>query len=310
MPDARMLGDFLRCRCRPTAVFVVLALLSMWSFNVHAELFFRSLQLSNGQASWSGIKKYSNAADISPAERGVSRASQPADEVRVYLSGEITRQDLDSAVVMVGLIQAGRQRLNGNTLWLSSYGGDIDAGMDLARLIRKWGIYTLVDKGERCNSACVFAFMGGERRSVAGQLGIHRPYFPFTQDVPDRAARFRHLQKTLKDFIDELDFPVSLYEAVMLVPPEAVEMVSAADLKRYYLEGISPASEDQVDAAGARRLGLSMFDYLKIKARTPPCAPVDIVYGRCAGNAPQASLRSGVSSGTRSDAGALASAQP
>jgi hypothetical protein len=180
-------------------------------------------------------------------------------------------------------------RAVGNTLWLSSNGGDIDAGMDLGRLLRKWGIFTLVDKGERCLSACVFAFMGGERRSVAGQLGIHRPYFPHTQDLPDRAVRFRHMQKTLKDFIEELDYPVSLYEAVMLVPPETVEMVSPADLKRYYLEGISPASEDQVDASGARRLGLSMFDYLKRKARTPPCAPVDIVYGRCTGDAPQAS---------------------
>jgi hypothetical protein len=155
--------------------------------------------------------------------------------------------------------------------------------MDIGRLLRKSGMYTIVGKDERCVSACVFAFMGGERRSVAGQLGIHRPYFPFTQDAPDRAARFRHLQKTLKDFIEELDFPVSLYEAVMLVPPENVEFVSAADLKRFYLDGISPASEDQVDALGARRLGLSMFEYLKRKAKTPPCTPVEIVYGRCAG---------------------------
>ena len=49
-------------------------------------------------------------------------------------------------------------------------------------------------------------------------------------------------------------------------------MVSAADLKRYYLEGTSPASEDQIDASAARRLGLSMFDYLKRKVKTPPCA--------------------------------------
>ncbi|MBC7919416.1 MAG: hypothetical protein H7Y28_16555 [Rhodoferax sp.] len=273
-----------------------MATLAMWSCQVHAELVFRSLQQTNGQASWSNIKKYSNAADIAYLPSSAGRGSLPTDEVRVYLTGEITRQDLDGAAVMEGLIQRGRQRLNNNTLWLSSGGGDIDVGMDLGRLIRKLGMYTLVDKNDRCMSACVFAFMGGERRSVAGQLGIHRPYFPFTQDLPDRAERFRHLKKTLKDFVEELDFPSSLYEAVMLVPPESFEMISSADLKRFYLEGISPSSEDRVDAAGARRLGISMFDYLKRKARTPACSPLDIVYGRCASNTPEAGLKSGANS--------------
>ena len=71
--------------------------------------------------------------------------------------------------------------------------------------------------------------------------------------------------------VEEMDFPTSLYEAVMLVPPEAMQMLAPADLKRFYLEGISPASEDLADAAAARRLKLSMFDYLKRKAMTPAC---------------------------------------
>lgn len=313
MRDASMPGGALSRHVmtgKRGAAVVVLCLLAMWSFNVRAELMFRSLQQSNGQASWSDLKKYNNPADISPAAEGAGRAPPPVDEVRVYLSGEITRRDLDSAAIMVGLIQSGRQRLNSNTLWLSSNGGDIDVGMDLGRLLRKWRIYTLVDKGQRCDSACVFAFMGGERRSVSGQLGIHRPYFPHTRDVPDRAVRFRHLEKTLKDFVAELDFPASLYEAVMLVPPEAIEIVSPSDLKRYYLDGISPASEDQADASRARRLGLSMFDYLKHKVKSPPCAPVDIVYERCTGDAPNARLSSSLTTGTSANAGAFASVQP
>jgi hypothetical protein len=117
------------------------------------------------------------------------------------------------------------------------------------------------------------------------------------------------MQKTLKEFMEELDFPVALYDAVMLVPPETMEIVSPADLKRYYLEGISPGSEDHVDASGARRLGLSMYDYLKRKARIPPCAPVDIVYGRCTGDAPESSWRSSVNSGTDGDGSNAAAAK-
>jgi hypothetical protein len=156
--------------------------------------------------------------------------------------------------------------------------------------VRKLGVFTLVGKNDQCMSACVFAFMGGERRSVTGRLGIHRPYFPFTQDSPDRPAKFRHLERTLKEFVEELDFPVSLYEAVMLVPPESMQIVTPADLKRFYLEGISPLSEDMADSSAARRVGLSMFDYLQRKARSPGCAFFDAGEGRCEGKVLEAAV--------------------
>lgn len=273
------------------AALLVFVGMAMQSFTVHAELVFRSLQQVNGQSSWSGIKKYSNPADISYPKTGVARSSALVDEVRVYLSGEITGKDFDSALVMERLIKNGQQKLVDNMVWLGSGGGDIDTGMDIGRLLRKLGIVTFVDKSDSCMSACVFAFMGGERRGVAGQLGIHRPFFPYTQDVPDRAARFRFMAKTVKDFVDEMDFPASLYEAVMLVPPESIQVLSAADLKRFYLEGISPSSEDKVDAAAARRLDLPMSDYLKRKARTPACTVLEIAYRQCAGK--QASAKTG-----------------
>ncbi len=248
---------------------LVFVLFGLQCFNVQAELVFRSLEQVNGQAHWSAVKKYTVPADVGPLRRGRGGAGTDVDEVRVFLSGEITRQDLDGAAVMAAMLKSGQQRLAGNTIWFASPGGDIDVGMELGRLLRKLEIYTSIDKSDRCMSACVFAFMGGERRSVAGQLGIHRPYFPFTQYSADRPAKYRHLEKTLREFIEELDFPASLYEAVMLVPPQSMQIVSAADLKRFYLDGISPMSEDKVDAAEARRLSLTMSEYLQHKAQTP-----------------------------------------
>ncbi len=250
---------------------MVLALalgLFLQSADLRAELFFRGVEQVNGQQRWSAIKRYA-----SPVDTAYPRA-QPgaAEEVRVFLSGTITRADLDGATVLMNLLKGGKQKIVGNTVWLASNGGDIDTGMELGRLLRKAGIYTFVGKNDQCMSACVFAFMGGERRGVAGRLGIHRPFFPFTQESPDRPARFRHLQKTLKDYVEEMDFPASLYEAVMLVPPETMQILSAADLKRFYLEGISPSSEDLADAAAARWLDLSMGQYLQRKAKVPACS--------------------------------------
>jgi hypothetical protein len=278
---------------RVAAAVALLLVLALQCFDLHAELLFRSAMQINGQQRWSPIRKYSNPADTAYARDSASGAAMPAEEVRVFLSGEITRQDADNAGVMERLLKSGKQKIAGNTVWFASSGGDIDAAMNLGRLLRKLGIFTLIGKNDQCLSACVFAFMGGERRSVTGRLGIHRPFFPFTENTPDRQARFRHLERTLKDFIEELDFPASLYEAVMAVPPESMQIVTPADLKRFYLEGISPLSEDMLDAASARRLGITMSQYLQRKAKAPECAFFDAGQGRCDGKVREAAASGG-----------------
>lgn len=224
-----------------------------------AELLFRSMEQVDGQPRWAPVRSYANPADLAAAPSG--------EEVHVYFSGAIVPADLVAAKVMTELLRSGRQRVAGNVVWFASDGGDIDTAMELGRLLRRHGLLTMVGKFDQCLSACVFAFMGGDRRMVAGRLGIHRPFFPFTLDSPDRQVRFRNLQRVLKDYIDELDFPPSLYEAVMAVPPEVVHYLSVAELKRYYLDGISPSSEDLADAAEARRLKVSMAAYLARKAK-------------------------------------------
>jgi len=278
---------------------LLLLALAGQSSGAHAELVFRSVQQVNGEQRWSPDRKYSDLSDAVYTRITPNGALAPAEEVRVFLSGEITRADVASAALMVGLLEAGRQVIAGNTIWLASNGGDIDAGMELGRLLRDRGLYTLVGKNDQCMSACVFVFMGGERRSVAGRLGIHRPFFPYTYETPDRQARFRHLTRVLRNYIDELDFPASLYEAVMLVPPESIQILTPGELKAYYLEGISPSSEDRLDALAARRLGLSMRQYLVHKATAPACAFLDAGLGRCEGRVMEASASGGVADDPR-----------
>ena len=285
-------GHLLRAR-RATAAVSVLLVLALQCFDLRAELLFRSLEQSNGQQNWSPIRKYSNPADTAYARTAFSGAAVQAEEVRVFLSGDITRADLAGAEVLGRLIQSGRQKIAGNTVWLASNGGDIDSAMELGRLLRRWGVFTFIGRNDQCFSACVFAFMGGERRSVAGRLGIHRPHFSYTQESPDRQIRFRNLQRVLKAYVEEMDFPASLYEAVMLVPPESMHILAPADLKKYYLEGISPSSEDAADAASARRLELPMIEYLKYKAKAPACAFPVAEPGRCDARAQETAATGG-----------------
>jgi hypothetical protein len=255
------------CRCLS---YTALAVALFLPFSSRGELLYRSLELKNGKEVWSEERRYSELADVAVARQGVK--SGKAEEVRVVVAGTILPADGASVEVMAAMVRSGRHRISGNQITLASDGGDMEAAMQIGRHLRKLGVFTKISQQDQCMSACVFAFMGGERRTVAGKLGIHRPYFPTTTESGDRIARYRALQRAVREYVDEMDFPQSFYEAVMLVPPESMQFLQAADLKRFYLEGISPSSEEAADAAAARRLNLTMVDYLKLKAAQPGCA--------------------------------------
>ena len=288
MLGKRKFGTAHSLRKQPMAAVALFLALALPCLELRAELLFRSLDQAGGQHVWSPIKRYSN-----PSDTAYPRSAQ-TEEVRVFLTGEVTRADMDGAEVMARLLQSGKQKIAGNTVWLASNGGDIDTAMDLGRLLRRLGIFTAIARNDQCFSACVFAFMGGERRSVAGRLGIHRPYFSNIQDSPDRPVKFRHLQRVVKGYVEEMDFPASLYEAIMLAPPESMQIVAPADLKRFYLEGISPTSEDIADAAMARRHNLPMVEYLQLKAKTPACALPVAEPARCDSKAQEETASGGV----------------
>lgn len=175
---------------RAAAGVVVLLVLALQCFELRAELLFRSVEQINGQQLSSPIRKYSNPSDIAYAPVSASGAAAPAEEVRVFLSGEISRADVDSAGVMASLLKSGKQKIADNTVWLASNGGDIDAGMDLGRLLRKLGIFTVIGKNDQCLSACVFAFMGGNGAASQGSSEFIVPFFLPRRTLPTARSGF------------------------------------------------------------------------------------------------------------------------
>jgi hypothetical protein len=241
-------------------------ILVLQCFESRAELLFRVAEQIDGQQQWSALKNYANPSDTAYLRAPAEGADLAIEEVQVFLHGNITPADVYGAKVMESLRKKGRQKIAGDVVSFASSGGEVDAAMELGRMLRKLGVATAVAAGDQCLSSCVFAFMGGDRRTVAGRIGIHRPYFSSSREVQDRRAHYRQLQKRLQEYIEELDFPPSLYEAVMAVPPQSVSFLAPADLKKFYLEGMSPSTEDEVDAASARALGISVTEYLQRKA--------------------------------------------
>lgn len=250
------------------AAAMLLLALVLQCVEPRAELLFRSAEQINGRQHWSDLRNYANPSDTAYLRALADGTQVAAEEVQVFLHGNITSADVYGAKVMESLLKKGRQKIAGN-------GGEVDAAMELGRILRKLGVSTVIARDDQCLSSCVFAFMGGDRRAVAGRLGIHRPYFSSARDVPDRRSHYRQLQKRLQEYIEELDFPSSFYEAVMAVPPQSVNILTPSDLKRFYLEGMSPSAQDEADAASARGLGISVAEYLQRKTTASNVAADD-----------------------------------
>src|SRR5512134_1320647 len=82
--------------------FLLIALAGQ-SSGTRAELLFRSVQQVNGEQRLSPARKYSDLSEAVYTRVTTNGAPVPAEEVRVFLSGEITRADVASAALMVGL---------------------------------------------------------------------------------------------------------------------------------------------------------------------------------------------------------------
>src|ERR1043165_9084617 len=120
------------------AGIALLLALGAQSSAAHAALLFRGGDPIDKEEHRSPIRSYGEPSDTAYPR------SAAAEEVHVFVSGPITREDVESAGVMAGLLEAGKQKITGNAVWLASDGGDVDAAMALGRLLRRLGVSTVI----------------------------------------------------------------------------------------------------------------------------------------------------------------------
>ena len=142
---------------------------------------------------------------------------------------------------------------------LDSEGGDILAAIQIGRTLRSLRALAIIPEGSQCLSACVFVLAGATYRASVGAIGIHRPYFSDTQDVTyaEAQARYRRLQAIAKVYLDEMNMPARLLDAMVSVPPDSVRILTADEKATFGLRGFDPAEEEIQDAEEARQYEIS-----------------------------------------------------
>jgi ATP-dependent protease ClpP protease subunit len=138
---------------------------------------------------------------------------------------------------------------------VDSPGGELFATLEIGRLLRAEGASITVGPGASCLSSCVFLLMGAIERHISGtaRVGIHRPSLRAPQ--PGEAghgsedAIVAAMSEQLVRYAQQMNVPRTIIDAMMAVPPDRFEFLSAAELATY---GISARDTVALEERRAR----------------------------------------------------------
>ena len=100
-----------------------------------------------------------------------------SEKYTLIVRGEIREVDVDNFKKALDTIDKNKYKLHLNMVQLDSLGGGKSSGMDIGRIIRKNRLNTYIAPKSLCNSACVYAFIGGVQRYGFGKIGVHSTTF-------------------------------------------------------------------------------------------------------------------------------------
>ena len=229
------------------------------------------------------------------AEVAAWAMSEPNLATNISITGTITRADVAKVAAAVRGSVAKTNLPFDINVWLDSDGGDVDAAMQIGRLIRTKiarvdTSHFVVMKGQYdrkplygeyavCASSCVLILASGSERVCghpATRVGIHRPYSvsPITPGQ-DTRAEYAALTARVKAYLEEMGLPSALYETMMKVAPEEVQWLSFRDCYALGLSATDTAYNDLKDSRDAAARSISKQEFLRRKSMTiEVCEPI------------------------------------
>jgi hypothetical protein len=142
------------------------------------------------------------------------------------------------------------------TVYFNSRGGSLAAGVNLGRLIRRFGLDTFVGSPYRqaktpngdadvladqalCLSACVYAFMGGRIRELTdhGFLGVHQ-FRTLGGDAGEGIAQVT--VAILADYLSEMGIDRRLLDLASVTEPGQIKPISLALARELNLDNTDP----------------------------------------------------------------------
>ena len=187
-------------------------------------------------------------------------------------------------------------------LYLNSAGGDLEAAINIGRLVHKLGLQVLVETTPHqttptvCYSSCVLVLAGGKMRFVwpstgtePSNIGIHRPYLSrVTTDLTSSKAsdQLSSLRAILRSAFRDFNVSPDLADRMMAVPPDKIKFLTGDDLAYWGLNEDDPVHQTRHNNGMAVAYGLSLKEYINRRqlANTYCRNNPEVDYSKCVAN--------------------------
>jgi hypothetical protein len=209
------------------------------------------MQLSQGEFSVSCDLDYREHADgellTDLSQAGLQAALAPCAErgvIRVRYKGRIDAEF--TALVERVTAVADELAIGHRVLDLKSAGGLIEEAIRAGDFIgeSRWNIW--VREGSFCHSACVLILSAGDKRTIAGQVGIHR-IMRMSSTATTRAELNQELHvvyRHVREYLERNGAALAVADLMMAVPNRSLRLLSGEELQLYGLDGVNPAQDD------------------------------------------------------------------
>ena len=134
---------------------------------------------------------------------------------------------------------------------VDSQGGEIFAALEIGRIMRAERALISVGRGASCISACVFMLMGAIERHISGdaRVGLHRPSLRAPQEGGPRPGSEDEVVAAIAEqlvlYAQQMNVPRTIIDAMMLVPPDRVELLSASELATYGMKRVDTVALEE-----------------------------------------------------------------
>lgn len=152
---------------------------------------------------------------------------------------------------------ADRLEIPTRILDIDSTGGHVEeairAGDSMAET--RWAIWVREDS--QCHSSCVLILAGGDMRSIAGKVGVHR-LFRDQSKATSRAelsAELRDVSQQVRDYLARNGADTRIADLMMTVANRRLRLLSESELREYGLSGSNAVQDDLDRIRLTRRCG-------------------------------------------------------
>ncbi len=203
----------------------------------------------------------------------------------ISIRGDILPGDFEKFQRVVSQVRTGLTNslydLHHTTVNIESGGGDVETAIMIGKEIRKLSMKTTTYRD--CASSCVLIFVAGVERSTgialnstwsvsnstgivgfAPRLGIHRPYFRYSQPNLNQAQmrqRIDQMRKQITDYLNEMDISRQVSELMYALPPETMRWLSYDEATKMGIIGKDTTWDELETANTADIYGLSSAQY-------------------------------------------------